>query len=767
MSRNISLCIIVKQTEEEVALLDKCLASVKPYVNEICLTADKEPLDSFKAVVGKYGAKFNVFNWCDDFTASRNENFKLATGDWILWLDCDDTLTNADKLKEIVDIAESKNISGLAFLYKYGFDKNGNCIDEHWKLQLVKNDGHFEWKGAIHEDILMKKSVVWSKCSDIVRSHNTGEEKTKESYERNLRILLKERDKNPKEPRTLFYLGRTAIAIGDFQKAVDYLIEYLSLSGWDEERYEANLLIGQAFLAPGNTKDALVWFNNAILEKEEYPDAYIMKGMAYLKDEDYKKGISNFENALLKNKPEANTYFNPMLYTRNLCSSLALCYLNVGRLEEARKYAKQASEYDNKSEEVKELNRMVNFVWEKDVLARKYIELAGMVEDKQTLLKSIPKSISDDIRILSLIYKYLPAHKWDDNSVAIYCGSSCEKWDGDSIKKGGIGGSETAVIEIAKRMVAKGFKVVVYNQCEADQDGKEIDGVLYRNYWEFNKNDEFNILWCWRLPELFDIDFKAKVKLLDLHDTNNPLELTPRRLENIDKIMVKTKYHRSLYPNVKDEKFEIIGNGINLDKFKKEVVKKPYKFIYASTPNRGLDIILEYMWDDIKKAIPEAEIHTFYGWNTFYQLEKHNPASMMWMNKCKKLMEKAGVINHGRVNQEELAKEELEASFWLYPTAFPEIHCITACEMQAAGVVPITSGYAALAETQRSGIKLEGDVYDPEYHKKFVDEVVKTYKSDFNKLSKEAVNCSKQFSWDIVADKWIKICQKELEKSKK
>ena len=638
MPRSLSLCMIVKVDDKEIEALDKCLASVKPYVDEICLTADKEPSEAFNAVLAKYGAKFNRFDWVDDFSLSRTKNFELATSDWVLWLDCDDTLIGGDKLKEVIDKAEENGVSGLALLYKYGFDKNGNCVDEHWKVQLVKNDGHAEWKGAIHEDLMMKRQVQWSKFNDIIRVHNTDGERTKESYERNLRILLKERTKNDKEPRTLFYLGRTYLAIGDYQKAIDCLIEYLGLSGWDEERYEANLLIGQCFSQSNNNDESLKWYNNAILEMEIYPDAYIMKGNTYLKIEEYKKAISNFENALTKKAPEANTYFNPMNYTRDLCSSLALCYLNVGRFNEAKKYIEQALRYDSKSENVKYLYELILNIKSKVDLADKYEQIAvsldakGLADKISPLLSSVPNELLDNPHIVSLRNRYLPAKKWKSNSVAIYCGNSCEKWDGNSIKEGGIGGSETAVIEIGKRMAKEGMEVVVYNRCESKPEGNLIDGVLYKNYWDFNFKDEFDVLWVWRLPEIFEQDITARLKLLDLHDTTSPLELTPKRLENIDKIMVKTNYHRSLYPQVKDDKFEIVGNGIDLDKFK-EIEKKPYKFIYASTPNRGLDIILEYMWDDIKKEIPEAEIHTFYGWNTYYKLEKHNPVSMAWMKK--------------------------------------------------------------------------------------------------------------------------------------
>jgi glycosyltransferase involved in cell wall biosynthesis len=118
-------------------------------------------------------------------------------------------------------------------------------------------------------------------------------------------------------------------------------------------------------------------------------------------------------------------------------------------------------------------------------------------------------------------------------------------------------------------------------------------------------------------------------------------------------------------------------------------------------------------------------------------------------------MEQPGIVNHGRVSQTELAKDLLASSLWLYPTEFPEIHCITALEMQAAGVYPITTGYAALAETQQAGVKLPGDPKTPEWRAKFVDEVVKAYENQAWK-AETGRDYAKKCSWDNTTSVWIK-----------
>ncbi len=757
MPKSISLAMIVKRSDEEKA--KKAIASVYDYVDEICITiADKSESELPKKEDKKI--KYSYFKWNDNFADARNYNFSRCTSDWILWLDADDTLKGAEKLKELIDLAEEHNVKGYAFLYKYNFDENGNCIDEHWKTQLLKNDGHFKWQGAIHEDPIQQVPVNWVKTQDCVRIHHSTGERVKESYDRNLRILKKEAKKKSKEPRTKFYLGRTYFAAERYQEAVDVLMEYLDISGWSEERYEARLLIGNTFFQTGQTEEALQAYNDAILEMERYPDAYIYKGMCYLKDKKYREALQCYEIATQKKRPEANTYYNPMLYSQKLTGAMAICYMNIGEFDKALAYIQYCYKANPKDRDTIYTLKLIQNIKEKTDTAKAYNNLAerlakrGNEDNIGQILHGVPVDLQDNPFIVSLRSKYTTPRKWGDKTITVYCGDSAEVWNPKKAEKGGIGGSETAVIELTKRLKKKGWDVTVYCKCDAEPVGTNYDGVLYKNYWEFNPQDEFNTLWVWRLPELFDYNIKAKFSILDLHDVMNPLDFSEERLSKIDKIFVKTKYHRSLTPNIPDDKFEIIPNGINYTRFKKEVEKEPYRFIYSSTPNRGLDIILEYIWDDIKKELPEAELHTYYGFNTFYELEKHNPERMAWMKKMEKLMEKPGVVNHGRVSQKELSKDILKSSYWLYPTYFPEIHCITACEMQAGGVIPITSGYAALEETVRNGITVEGDVYDPEYHKKYVKEVVKQVKKDNSELINKAIKEAAEFDWDNVADQW-------------
>jgi tetratricopeptide (TPR) repeat protein len=81
--------MIVKN--EEVSL-PKCLESVQDVVDEIIIL-DTGSSDRTLEIATTYNAKVYHFTWCNNFSVARNEALKYVTGDWILVLDADETLT--------------------------------------------------------------------------------------------------------------------------------------------------------------------------------------------------------------------------------------------------------------------------------------------------------------------------------------------------------------------------------------------------------------------------------------------------------------------------------------------------------------------------------------------------------------------------------------------------------------------------------------------------------------------------------------------------
>ncbi len=85
----VSLCMIVKN--EEITL-SKCLGSVNNFVDEV-VVLDTGSTDKTPQIAAQFGAKVYYWTWNNNFSDARNEALKYVTGDWILVLDADETLT--------------------------------------------------------------------------------------------------------------------------------------------------------------------------------------------------------------------------------------------------------------------------------------------------------------------------------------------------------------------------------------------------------------------------------------------------------------------------------------------------------------------------------------------------------------------------------------------------------------------------------------------------------------------------------------------------
>ena len=181
------------------------------------------------------------------------------------------------------------------------------------------------------------------------------------------------------------------------------------------------------------------------------------------------------------------------------------------------------------------------------------------------------------------------------------------------------------------------------------------------------------------------------------------------------------------------------------------------RVIYGSSYDRGLQHLLE-MWPEVKKAVPDATLHVFYGWQLFEKFYQNNPSSMSWMNRMKELMTQDGITDNGRVPQDEMAEEYKKSGIWAYPTHFGEISCINAIKAQAYGCEPVVVNYAALKETVQFGRKVEGDIYDDETKQAYLKELVDALKNPMGDDKREDMMkwAKSNYSWDKVTTDWSK-----------
>ena len=140
----LSFCAIVKNEGDN---LDRCLASVAPYVDEIVIV-DTGSQDHTLDVAQKYRSKIGYFPWCDDFSAARNYAISQVSGQWIFMLDADHELII--KSPNFPDITAS-NSQLLAYLIdiKDAYYQGGLSIFQ--APILFRNIPELRYQGAYHE----------------------------------------------------------------------------------------------------------------------------------------------------------------------------------------------------------------------------------------------------------------------------------------------------------------------------------------------------------------------------------------------------------------------------------------------------------------------------------------------------------------------------------------------------------------------------------------------------------------------------------------
>lgn len=263
-------------------------------------------------------------------------------------------------------------------------------------------------------------------------------------------------------------------------------------------------------------------------------------------------------------------------------------------------------------------------------------------------------------------------------TVVFNIGNGYETYTPHSVNLTGIGGSETAAIKMAEEFAKKGYDVKVYNSCGPNGEGI-YNGV---EYYVSEKCDKItcDILIGSRNAELCTVNVKAKKKYLWVHDVI-PYNLSEDIYNNLDGIFVLSEWHKNNvkkhYTFVKDDKLILTTNGVDLERFNKNIQRDPYKVVISSSPDRYLPSLLQ-MWGRIKKEVPEASLHICYGFENWEFGAKNDSNQTALIKRLKQMLSdmKALDVNYvGRLNQNRLAEEMMSAGAWLYSTWFAETNC--------------------------------------------------------------------------------------------
>lgn len=316
--------------------------------------------------------------------------------------------------------------------------------------------------------------------------------------------------------------------------------------------------------------------------------------------------------------------------------------------------------------------------------------------------------------------------------IAVWTGYAIGPWDPMDITTRGLGGSETAAFRIAEALSEMGHVVTLYGHFR--QEGALRD-VILKDWKRFDPTVARKAVITFRDASMFDAPLNAETKILWLEDVAGAEGLNPTRAENIDFVCGVSEWHRQnileTFPWLPPEKAIASRNGITQSYFEGESPEREQRALYTSSPDRGLDIVLE-CWPKVLERVPGATLfHTYGPWYDI--VAGVSPQTAAHRARCRELAaaHPDSIKAVGPLGQKDLAMLMRSSLVWTAPsyfslgkTKFDETSCISAMEAQAAGCRVVCSNWGALAETVQTGLKLDGDPMSDEWREKFVDGIV-------------------------------------------
>jgi glycosyltransferase involved in cell wall biosynthesis len=141
-------------------------------------------------------------------------------------------------------------------------------------------------------------------------------------------------------------------------------------------------------------------------------------------------------------------------------------------------------------------------------------------------------------------------------------------------------------------------------------------------------------------------------------------------------------------------KCSVIHNAIELEYHPHQKRTDQIRFIYHTTPHRGLELVYP-IFDALSKQYDNIHLDVYssfkiYGWG-----QRDKPYEKLF----EKLKEHPKITYHGSKNNEEVLEALKESHIFLFPSIWQETSCIAMIEAIRSGVLVIHPNYAALPET--------------------------------------------------------------------
>ena len=389
----ISSCIIVKNEEKNMA---GWLAKAKVYSDEIILV-DTGSTDRTREIVQQQGIQVRNFVWDHNFSHAKNFALEQADGDWIVFLDADETFCQAEWVRpflaEMTVLRPDREV-----VFNMISNVDSDCQDrenQHFlNVRMFRNLPELRYQGRIHEELKRTdgRELRTFQESERLKIWHTGYSSglMQAKLHRNLELLQEDiAEQGGETPAHYRYLASSYFALGDFARALHYIELHLA-SPYEILYSESDmyyLAVSCLENMDGREADAYEYIEKGIVRFPDLPDFYALRGLRWYKRGAVMAAVPDLQQALknIGRSREASRIDNllPGIYT-----ALAAAAWQQQADAEAVQYAKDAIHRKNCTFE--------DFMSAFGVLSN------GMAQDKKKLLEYFQQSSAEDEVLLRL-----------------------------------------------------------------------------------------------------------------------------------------------------------------------------------------------------------------------------------------------------------------------------------------------------------------------------------------------------------------------------
>ncbi len=344
----VSCCMIVKNEE---AYLDGCLRSVFHEVDEIILV-DTGSTDGTLTIASRFAPKVRIYHysWHDDFAAARNVSLDRARGRWVLILDADERLNTLGYPGLLTALSRESALDAYTVrIRNLSFDGEWLTGSFTWAIRFFRRIPGIRFEGAVHERVepfLVAHGASIREAPFLVDhlGYYVERETWRSKVERNLRIALKQCEKNPNDPYALYYLALSYDQYGEKQKALDTVVE-ASRMVERESRDQLTCFIlnlrAKLLLERGCYDEVSALADASLAITPQQCSARLLKALVHEKRGQYAEAIPHLRFVFDAQAHGADPTRNPSRLSmeltmplKSLKKLLASCYLRVGAYSE-------------------------------------------------------------------------------------------------------------------------------------------------------------------------------------------------------------------------------------------------------------------------------------------------------------------------------------------------------------------------------------------------------------------------------------------------